>query len=674
MNQKFQSSLVGMVAVIAIIAATGPFYAGKTVAILIVVPLFALLTCWNPHLAVFFLFAAIPFFGNHPGGRFMELFPLLSFLWLAVKTSKDGLRVNRKFLIWYGLFLFVLILPLVLNPNLFVAASYYKNGLFHLLNANEHSPLYPFQQTVWLALIPLLVQAARPCMRSVIAGITAGFALTVAAGVIEILSPSFAVTLDRLHIFLDGYVDRNPPHSIAAGFHPFKWLTHSPNSLFWNRSWHAVFIIASLPFVSLFVHERLKKMTQSRKWIIAAGLILLTLYLLAIGARGALFAWSAFLIVMAAGWLLNRLKSRMIYWLPHLAIGAALLFQIVVPLFIVFTDQGRTELRYPQFAAAFLIFAMFPIAGGGTESYGYYNNFFLRAAGEAALHGTSHNQLLQIATGNGLIGVFFYSAMLIGLAGQIRKCMITGNLIAEQDKPIPLLLITAGMTSALVYGSVQEWNYLRPTILIWAMVFYLPELISSDAGWSAGALAGQGWHVQTQRTEARLQHEEKNRWWILIPVVILVLAFSYRSLPGFEFSQDADQAITEQAAPQTDDSNSEDSFKAFEPVAPLQGVEYIDPDRFVILQGESHILLPEKLEVKTITPLKSDVKIALSWSISKEREYLRIRCYSQQGYFQGDIDARRLCAEVVIPQSTNYFRSIPDPVLYLERMKNRGLF
>lgn len=344
-----------------------PFYSLKLALLLTSVFLtFALLITLNPAASIFLLFAAIPLFGNYPGGRFMELFPLLSLLWTVTVALKGGLMSGRRFLIVYALYVFLLILPLILHPTLFKAASYYKNGLFYLLNANEHSPLYPFQQTVWLSLVPLLVQAARPYARYVIAGITAGFALTVVVGVIEILSPSFALTLDRLHIFLDGYVDRSPPHRIAAGFHPLSWLTHSPNSFFWNRSWHAVFIIASLPFVSLFAFERLKESHIVRRWIIiATASILLTLYLLAIGARGALFAWSAFLTVAGTGWILRRYTSRLLYVLPHLAIVGALLFQIIVPLLIVFTEPGRAEFRYPQFAAAFRIFALFPFTGGG---------------------------------------------------------------------------------------------------------------------------------------------------------------------------------------------------------------------------------------------------------------------------------------------------------------------
>lgn len=647
MKQKFITIPIGMVTVIAIIAAIGPFYGGKTAVILLVLPLFASLAYWKPDLAAFFLFAAVPLFGNHPGGRFIELFPLLSFLWLVAVALRGGLMSSRRFLVVYALYVLLLILPFVLHPALFKAASYYKNGLFHLLNANEHSPLYPFQQTVWLALIPLFAKAAKPHTHYVIAGIAMGFALTVIIGMFEIAFPAFAGVLDRVHIFVDGYVDRSTPHWPVSLMRKTGFLREAPNSLFWNRSWHAVFIIAALPFVSLFAFERLKEShTVRRRIIIAAASILLTLYLFAVGARGAVLAWSAFLAVGIAGWFLHRLESRLLYLLPHLAIVGALLFQIIVPLVIVFTDLGRTEFRYPQFAAALKIFAMFPFTGGGAESYGYYNNFFLRAAAEAAKHGSSHNQLLQIAVGNGLLGILFYSGLLIAFTGEVRKRMIA----AGRDS-IPFLLLTAGMTSALVYGSVQEWNYLRPTILMWAVLLNLP------------------WHYQSQ-----LGATEKDRWWLLTPLCILVLVFSYRSLPGFEFSQAADQAITEQAAPPTDDSNSEVSSKAFEPVAPFQGVEYVDPDRFVIMQGESHILLPSELQIGKITSLREDTEVISVWSRAEKGRYLRIRCHTTSPDLRGDFDARRLCAEITIPESTKFFQSLERPALYRERTKQRGLF
>ncbi|KAB2931000.1 MAG: O-antigen ligase family protein [Leptonema illini] len=640
--------VIGLFATATVITAIMPFYPVKVFAFIVAGWVAFLLLAWKlPRFATFLLFVAVPFFGNHPGGRFMELFPLLSFLWLAAVTLRGELRMSRRFQLVYAFFLLFLILPLALHPSLFRATSFYKNGLFHLLNANEHSPLYPFQQTIWLAFIPLLVQAAKPYTRYVIVGITVGFALTVFVGMFEILSPTLAAILDRLHVFLDGYVDRTPPHSITAGFHPFSWLTHSPNSFFWNRSWHAVFIIAALPFVSLFAFERLKEShTVRRRIIIVAASILLTLYLFAVGARGALLAWSAFLAVSGIGWILNRSASRLLYALPFIAIVGAFLLQIAVPFFIVFTEQGRTEFRYPQLAAALRIFAMFPLTGGGTESYGYYNNVFLRAAAEAAKHGSSHNQLLQIAAGNGLLGIFFYSGLLFGFANEIRKRTIA----AKQDS-IPLVLITAGMTSALVYGSVQEWNYLRPTILMWAVLLYLP------------------WHYQAEH-----RSPEANRWWILTPVCILVLIFTYRSLPGFEFFQTPDRAITEQSETPTGESKSEASSKTFNPVSPWLGVEYVDPDRFVIMQGESHILLPRELQIGKITPLREDSDLIFTWSLSQQGRYLRIRCHSDSANIRGDTDARRLCAEITIPESTKYFQSLEDPILYRERTKQRSLF
>ncbi|WP_143464835.1 O-antigen ligase family protein [Leptonema illini] len=374
--------------------------------------------------------------------------------------------------------------------------------------------------------------------------------------------------------------------------------------------------------------------------------ILLTFYLIAVGARGALFSWSAFLFVAGIGWILSRSSSRLIYALPYIAIVGTFLLQLVVPILIVFTEQGRTEFRYPQFAAAFKIFAMFPLTGGGTESYGYYNNFFLRAAAEAVKHGSSHNQLLQIAVGNGLLGILFYFGLLIGFSNEIRKRMIATDLAST-----PFILITAGMASAIVYGSVQEWNYLRPVMLMWTMLLYLP------------------WHYQTEN-----RSPEANRWWVLTPLCILALLFSYRSLPDSEFFRATDQAFTKQIEAPTGDNNSDVSSKAFTPTAPWLGVEYVDPDRFVIMQGESHILLPSELQIGKITSLREDTEVISVWSRAEKGRYLRIRCHSTSPDLRGDFDARRLCAEITIPESTKFFQSLERPALYRERTKQRGLF
>ncbi len=600
-----------------------PYYPPKLAFLLASVLLaFTCAVIWNPSASIFSLMAIAPFFGNHPGGRFMEIYILLCSAWLIGMALRRKLQLPARFPLYYSLYLVLLILPLLLHPAILQAALFYKDGLFYLLNANEHSPLYPLQQTVWLAMIPLLAVTARPYRGHIVFGVSAGLILTLAVGLLEILWPAIPALLDRVHIFVDGYVDRTMPHSIL----PVSGRdSYAPNSLFWNRSWHAVYIIASLPFISLFAYDRMKAWPSRKQWASVGFLsLLLTLYLLAVGARGAFVAYLAFLAIAGAGLLLIRFGlHRLVLAFPLLVITGALLLQLIVPLLIVFTEQGKTEYRYPQFAAAFNIFNMFPFFGGGTESYGYYNTVHLRAAAQAAKHGSSHNQLLQIAVGNGLAGVVFYAGLLLAFAAGIRKRMMAA--LGQREEMIPLLLITAGMAGCLVYGSVQEWNYLRPVMVMWAVLLFF--------AWP-----------ETKQSETSQQ------LWILAPL-LLALSFSFRQpFQSFLATRQSDASATEP--------------RPFAPTAPWQGVEYIDPDRFIVLQGDAHILLSPGLQPGEVSSLHGEAMTELRWSPGG---YLRIRCLTSRPYRFGDIDARKLCAEITIPGSSQYFRSLEDPRLYRER-------
>lgn len=631
---------IGLVAVfvVALLASVVPYYAGRSAALLSIFPLFAVIAIRKPGLAVFLLFASMPFFGNHPGGRFMEIFPILCIIWLFISAVYHSETIDRRFLFAYVGYASLLILPIILNPDLFRAAHFYKNGLFHLLNSHEHSPLYSLQQIIWLAAVPPIAFTALKHKHEMIRGIAAGFAITVIVGTLDIFIPSFAALLDRIHIAIDGYVNRSRPHGVVVLPQPMMWFSRSPNSLFWNRSWHSVFLVAALPFLHLFLYEALKsKNRRLRHAVLGSVSLFLTLYFLAIGARGGLVAGISYLCIAGTGFFLLTSSRRLtlLPLLPVISIGAALLLQTILPLLFLLTEVGKLEPRLPQFAAAVRIFIMFPFFGGGTESYGYYNNVFLRAASVAARHGTAHNQLLQILSGNGIAGFLFYTGLLGAFAFNIRR-----RLIDRHSDPVPSILILAGMTSSLVYGSVQEWNYIRPVIILWSVLL----LFVSD------------------RPSHRIPLLP-----VIIPIILMGLTFSYRPVlsdstpvfPHMEFPE-----IHQESEP-------------FIPESPWIGVEFIAPDRFVVMQGNAHLRLPLTLRPEKITPLREKTQIRLAWSPGapgSEERYLRIRCHSTSPDLRGDFDARRLCAEITIPESAKFFQSLERPALYRERTKQRGLF
>lgn len=661
---------------------------------------FAALSLWRPATGVFLLFASGPFFGNHPGGHFMELFPLLLALWTgAALWHRAG--VHFRFVLVGAPMVLAQLLPALLHPWPAFDALHRYADPFHILISDEHNPLYPLQQLLWTAVLFLFASHAacaktartpfREYDRAAIAGIATGLVLVIAIGLMESLLPALARSLDAYHIRLDGYVDR-------AGSHFFPKFA-SPNSLFWNRSWHGIYFVSSLPFLlmaALHLPAARRRVTL-RRLVIPTLLVLLFCYAILIGARGTLLAVTVFALAMlpvAAMTMLPgggpgrlRLPSLLVVW-PVVIAGIALLIHLALPILTVMGNLGMNEPRFGQYAAGLRIFLLFPLTGGGIESYGYYNTNVLQGISMAAPNGTAHSQWLQILSGSGLIGgaayVAVFAAALLAPFRSLMSASRQRDFFRDERGPggmaasdagwhlhafLQPTIVLAGLASLLVYGTVQEWWYLKPVQAAWWLLMAM----------AVGVAPGP----PTPAAES----QESPRSWLLDGTPVLLLAVTAcvafithlvaplkaPSVPITHMSRQfvSGDAIRIDDLPMIDRMDGPDT-------GPMHwyGVEYQGKGRFLILEGTSWILLPshvavvrfegvEKMGQKHIPvtlyaarsahahgamSAPSNAAADHSGEDSAARRLI-LHCSSATGLNErkGDYDGRRLCAEMVLP-------------------------
>lgn len=643
MKQKsFIAVTVSLIIAIIFSISLWPYYPNKTKLLLAILPLFAIFACTNRGLSVLFIFAIMPFFGNHPGGRFIELFILLCFIWAITESVSSWPVINAKFSTFYNLLLVVVVLPLILNSILWHEFNYHKTGLYYILFANEHSSLYILQQTLWILFVSILVYQLKPHLKFVVIGVGIAFTMTISVGFIEAFVPVVAQLISKVHIYVTGYSDIHLPHGIALEWINKGWVTRSPQSFFFNRSWHSVYLIAALPFVAIAytkLLQGLNTVSSSSKRLLTLSMILIfSFYLLLIGARGAWIAWVGFLFVLSVGFILNRiLKTNSRKILPiivSLSVIAAFIVQILLPILTIYFKVNSQEPRYLHFAAAFHIFSMFPVWGGGTEAFGFWNSHSLQLFGLSSTFGSSHNAFLQILAGNGLLGAGLYISIVLLIANQLKN-RLKKELTEQSDTTITIIM-AAGIVATLLYGSVQELNYIRPVTLLWFLLFGLPFYdFKSTASIKA----------------------EKSYKSIFIPVSLIFIL-----LVGFFFGYGralitAPQSNIDLALIRSDNLKSLPTTKKailddFQKL-PIQGGEYYAKEnKFIIMQGQSTLLLPIEINHATITNLNQN-QIYAGWQIDENQpqyHLLHFHCQRYQSYQIGDPDSRKLCFELTFDQ------------------------
>ncbi|EQA37480.1 O-antigen ligase [Leptospira inadai serovar Lyme str. 10] len=440
----------------------------------------------KPMSGLFLLFAVLPLFGNHPGGRFMEIADFLLLTWLC-GAYYNAKRADARILIFFksiggmlsGGFVFAGFLGLFFQPDIVRDWEHYRTNPFFFFRSGELEPMYPVKMILVTISIYLLFVLAGALNREkggfriptvLFGGLLTGFSATFILGYLEFIFPKVSGWLDFYHIWLGGYVDRNVPHSVL----PFRFSDdRSIQSLFWNRSWYAMYLIACLPFAALSLTAFIKKGRSAVFGYNISFLLISCLVfgfgftLVLVGARGAILAFGVSIFCFLSISVLSLKKDgkfgrTLALRTTLVLLCLALLFPFLFAKGLGFLSGG--EERKELFSAGILLSSYSPIFGGGMESYAWGNEHFLKGIDKGSRLHSSHNQFLQVLSGEGVFGLFFFCA-LWGTA------IVRGIRFSIGNKGIVHRIILSSLLGIFAYSCVQEWFFLRAIqIPFWILI------------------------------------------------------------------------------------------------------------------------------------------------------------------------------------------------------------
>ncbi|MBM9501341.1 O-antigen ligase family protein [Leptospira sp. 201903071] len=467
--------------------------------------LLVLIDLFSPLVATAILAASSVFFGNHPGGRFLELQDSFWIFWSVrgiVELKFSGSSVfsldfwKRPLGILLLCFFASGFLSLLANPELVFDLRFYQKGWFWFLHSTELEPWYPIKLLTIGLLFWVGLNSRKEWLKKsqnsdrlldfFAIGIVSGLFIAVIVGWLEYFFPFVKSKLDAYHFWLDGYKLVAEPHA----FFPWIKKLQAPfgiQSLFWNRSWFAVYLISSIPFLFYILFEKLNKRFENYDsisktfrdrnltrifWFLGI-FFFLGLTLLWIGARGGILSFVVLWIV--AGFHFLFFKSVKKEWLQkgfvRFGISALILCGIGFPILVVYTKLGEGDPeRLSHFTAGWKLFLTKPLFGGAFESYGWYNECCLSQSGKESQYHTTHNQWIQIFSGLGIFGAVIF-ALLWGL---LLDSIAFGK--KEKNASIGANSLYLGAAVAIfVYSFFQEWFYLRGVYLQWIVLFVFFE-------------------------------------------------------------------------------------------------------------------------------------------------------------------------------------------------------
>ncbi|MBI38534.1 MAG: hypothetical protein CMF59_02970 [Leptospiraceae bacterium] len=419
------------------------------------------------------LIALGPFFGNHPGGRFLEFYDLailsaavsqFPFL-IQFRQQGNGIRTLAH-------------LSIVIMAS-YLAAFYllesfegYKKGLYHFLSAPDWLPHYSIKVAIANGLCALLstiwvLQIRRSGGGKIGASfLILAFIFPATVGILESIVPGFATLLDHYHIWMDGYVDRSQFRSQYTTLLA-PAIDTPPNSLFWNRSWFSSHLVSTLPIIGLGLYRA--RIQYLPRHAIAFGLVLIYLAIV-IEARAGVLSVMIFLLVLS-GASVKRFRSTYIFWG---SITALLMATMLIP-FLSFLDLGPKVLgaRSELYQSGLQIWKSFPLTGAGVESFGFWNDMLLRGDGFQRRLSSSHNFLVQLLSGMGLLGLIYFLFLFKVMFSSLFLALRQGD---QQSSGVAAWML-AGWFALISLGSFQELWYLRGVQLSWWLCLLAPGLL-----------------------------------------------------------------------------------------------------------------------------------------------------------------------------------------------------
>jgi len=425
-----------------------------------------------PRLGALGVFFLIPFFGNFPGGRWMEVLNIslaAGVVGLTLRARREGLPPPRGRL-WLAASVSVAAAALAFIPSLegvlprLFQINSLPEAVVETLTARETDPLYSLSSLVLLALAAAWAYTlawasvgtdfARKALRCV----AMAFLFVVALGALD------------LHGVLDlqAPLRRIDPRSVSyEGF----------QSIFWNAGWFSWYFVMAFGLVMGLIW------VEALPAKLALGAVLAISYVYSFGnpQRGGFLALHAALVA-ALIYLLVTSRARK----RNLALAAAALFGAAALAVIAYRSVPKPEVRGSAWTrltsgvetdtvrknlavTAWRMTSEYPLFGIGEGAFAW------RWADYAPKEdpprpdpafGDAHNTFLQILATRGVLGLASYLVLLLFLGRRILRA--AGGSGPERGIALGL---TFSLTAFLTYSFVQNMFYLQAIqALFWGIV------------------------------------------------------------------------------------------------------------------------------------------------------------------------------------------------------------
>lgn len=411
---------------------------------LIILIVWILILLFIPKRLFFILPWLLIFQGNHPGGRFIEFgnyIIIISAIYFAFETLEKAKSINKtpiKILI-------ILILPIITNLHSIQDWEHYRINLYHFLSSSELEPFFSLNRFLLFLGFSILifVGLSRLSYRKYLQkGIITSFLFLCCIAFLEWSFSYVQVSLDNFQIWISSYTDRHINHFSSIG------ILTSVKSLFWNRSWFSMYIISSLPMLAYFYKNHSFSLI-SKSLIFSV----LTVLLLAIGSRGAMFSF--FLAIVTAIFISKLPNNKSKSLLPILYI----VFSIFYPFVVIYLFPNVDIARKDHLISGIEAFKLAPLSGFGLDSYGWVNENYLRGLNLASKFHSTHNDYLNFLIGNGILLFSVYILIHVKILNFFKKYNF----------------ISVGVLSIFLYKNFQEWTYINsvffPFLFLVILVF-----------------------------------------------------------------------------------------------------------------------------------------------------------------------------------------------------------
>jgi hypothetical protein len=431
----------------------------------------------RPFEGALLVFFAVPFFGNRPGGHYMEVLNLplaASTLGLCLAAWRGqrpppGGRIFR----WAGLALLTALVALVpALPGMVLRAAQVNDfplALVQSLTSSERDPLYPAGALLQLVLAMTWAYAltwagadaafARRALRAVAGGVL----------VVALLGALDSRGIIDLH---GSYLTRLDPNT---------FYQRPDQSIFWNPSWLGMYFTFAFGLSLGLLWSEPPRVRSALGLALAASY----LWFLVNPQRGGFLAMHAALAV-AAGCFLARAPRRWrgIFLVAACALVAAgaLLAMAVFALHRsgafagtglgrVLTESGLDENRRRLWLAALAMWRSAPVFGIGESAFALRFHEFVPegSALDLPFYGDAHNSWLQILATRGLVGLLAWLGLLGALLGTVSRAIR-----AEGAERAVGVGVACGLAAFVAYSLFQAMFYLQAVqVLFWGAVAVL---------------------------------------------------------------------------------------------------------------------------------------------------------------------------------------------------------